>query len=86
MISSFSDLIDFVSKIDKISLKLNVTLDIPQFITAHGCPSNFTHHSLRRFILDLYQIKQRIKSIHLWGKRRSPSGRWVSHVGSQFLF
>jgi hypothetical protein len=81
LISRIHDLVDLVTLIDKFSLRLNIALDIPQLFTAYGGPLTFTDNSLTKFISRLIAVRHKVKSIHLWGKKRSSKGTIVSHVG-----
>jgi hypothetical protein len=59
---------------------LRITLDLPQLLTAHGF-NNSKPELLDELFDKIGAIRHNISGIHLWGKRKSPSGRRVSHCG-----
>lgn len=81
LISRISDLEGFVNKIEQTALRLNIALDIPQLFTAHGGPEIFDNDGLKEFLSSLSPLMCRVRSIHLWGKRRNRQGRSIVHVG-----
>jgi hypothetical protein len=82
LISTVDDLAKFVHKIDQTSLQLDIALDIPQLFTAHGGPERFNDNEIGGFLSSLSPLMCRVRSIHLWGKRRNRQGRAIVHVGS----
>lgn len=80
LISNSLDLINLIECIELSALKLKIALDIPQLITAYGGITN-PKIPISRLLSSLADIKEYIRGIHLWGKKRNASGRWVSHVG-----
>ncbi len=81
LISSVEDLIILSSEITKKKLQLKIALDIPQLITSYGGPEKLTPLDIDIILNDLNEIKHLIRSIHLWGKRKSATGRTVAHIG-----
>jgi len=51
-------------------------------ITSYGGPNRLTSSELYTLLNRVNKIKQLVKSIHLWGKRKSASGRITAHVGN----
>jgi len=81
IISNTKDLIALSDSISKRGLKLKIALDIPQLITSYGGPTKLDAKKLLSILNELNDIRGYVKSIHLWGKRKTTSGRTVSHVG-----
>ncbi|MFC2173851.1 hypothetical protein ACFLU6_14670, partial [Acidobacteriota bacterium] len=63
-------------------LRLRLALDLPQVFTAVGGGQEMTASKIRTTLESLHPCRKFIKSIHIWGKRRSASGRLVSHIGN----
>ncbi len=81
ILSRGRDLRELSEGIARMGLKLRITLDIPQLITAYGGPQSFDS-SLISCLLNRQKILQpMVDGIHLWGKKKSASGRTVSHSG-----
>ncbi|MEJ5330959.1 MAG: hypothetical protein WHT07_12490 [Desulfobaccales bacterium] len=81
LLSKFNDLQELVKRIEQRSLRLDLALDIPQLFTAHGGPENFSCQDLEKFMQKLKSIMHKVKSIHLWGKKRTNNGRIAPHAG-----
>lgn len=62
-------------------LALRITLDLPQLLTAYGGPQKLSSSNLFAILNRQNAIQAMTRGIHLWGKRRSPNGRTVSHAG-----
>ena len=65
----------------QMGLKLRITLDIPQLITAYGGPQAFDSSSILSLLNRQSVLQPMIGGIHLWGKKKNASGRTVSHSG-----
>lgn len=64
-------------------LKLGVVLDFPQLLTAEGIDTlKFKAEKYQVTIDTLIPYKDLIKGIHIWGKKKSATGRWVAHAGN----
>ena len=64
-------------------LKLGVVLDFPQLLTAEGIDTlKFKAEKLQAAIDSLIPYRDLIKGIHIWGKKKSATGRWVAHAGN----
>ena len=64
-------------------LKLGVVLDFPQLLTAEGIDTlKFKTEEYRATIDTLILYGDMIKGIHIWGKKKSATGRWVAHAGN----
>lgn len=80
--SGYSDFIELGEKIQSHNLKLRVTLDIPQLFTEHFGSKQKSKEDIATVLRPLKSCNELIKGLHLWGKRRNDSGRWISHVGN----
>lgn len=81
LVSQFDDLEFLVNQIEQKSLKLKIALDLPQLFTAHGGHEALEVNGMEAFILSLIEIMRKVKSIHLWGKRRNQHGQNLPHQG-----
>ena len=78
LISKLSDVEHLCSEIEKRELKLQIAYDVPQIYTAHNAKKQSTYIEL---LQNTKAIRSFIGGVHLWGKRKSASGRLVSHCG-----
>ena len=81
LISKGRDLRSLCDKIDERNLKLKIAFDIPQLLTEYGGSQNLSLKSLDSILNRQFAIREKTKSIHLWGKKRSEKGRLVAHAG-----
>lgn len=64
-------------------LKLGVVLDFPQLLTAENIdPLKFKVEKYQAAIDAILPYRNLIKGIHIWGKKKSATGRWVAHSGN----
>ena len=64
-------------------LKLGIVLDFPQLLTAEGIDTlKFKAEKYRAAIDSIIPYRDLIKGIHIWGKKKSATGRWVAHAGN----
>ena len=75
LISSYRDVVDFVSQLEKTTpkLKLGLVLDFPQLLAESRMlrPKNDkTKEMLPEMFTSLKSCKSRIRSVHLWGPRK----------------
>ena len=59
-----------------------IAADYPQFFTAEEY--NYSDIPMVEFIVKhecLEECKNLISSVHLWGKKQNPKGRWIAHSG-----
>ena len=69
--------------IRQYDLKLGVVLDFPQLLTAEGIDTlKFKAEKYQTAIETLIPYRGLIKGIHIWGKKKSATGRWVAHAGN----
>ena len=59
---------------------MKITLDIPQIFTAHSINTSKLEE-MNNIFKNIKAIRHNILGIHLWGKRKSASGRKVAHSG-----
>ena len=65
------------------SLKLGMVLDFPQLLTAEGIDTlKFKTEKYQAAIDTLIPYRDLIKGVHIWGKKKSATGRWVAHAGN----
>lgn len=81
LISRGKDLLSLVEEISENNLSLKIALDFPQLFSAYGGPQNLESEGIGYILHRLSIIRSQIAGIHLWGKRRSASGRFISHNG-----
>lgn len=82
LLSSNVDFNELAEAIEMSSCELRMILDVPQVFTRHFGPKTKTSHDIVSTFAPLKNCRAYIAGIHLWGKRRSDSGRWVSHSGN----
>lgn len=64
-------------------LKLGIVLDFPQLLTAEGIDTlKFKAEKYQAAIDSIIPYRDLIKGIHIWGKKKSATGRWVAHAGN----
>ena len=69
--------------IQQCGLELGVVLDFPQLLTAEGIDTlKFKTEKYQVAIDVLIPYRDLIKGIHIWGKKKSTTGRWVAHAGN----
>jgi len=81
IISKGKDLRELYDRLNIRNLKLRIALDIPQLLTEYGGPPKLSPEKLEYILNRQNYIQSKVKSIHLWGKRKSANGRWVAHNG-----
>lgn len=78
LVSKLTDVECLCNLIVKNNLRLKVAYDVPQIYSAHNVTKPEKY-------MDLLQatkpLREQIGGVHLWGKRKSESGRLVSHCG-----
>lgn len=78
VLSKTEDLFRLVELIDKEQLQLKIAYDVPQIYTAHNVK---TDEQYIRLLEQVKEIRQYIGGVHLWGKKKSETGRKVAHCG-----
>jgi len=83
LLSTCSDVLQLCNILKKINLNLKIVLDYPQIFSAEKI--NMDNISLKKilaFNMELIKYIDIIGGFHMWGKKKSEKGRWVSHAGN----
>ena len=87
IISKAVEIAVLCQKIQDTKTNLGVVLDFPQLLTAeHIKTESFDHKKYSAAIDKIYPYRDTIKGIHIWGKKKNASGRWVAHNGTLDTF
>lgn len=78
ILSKQKDLLNLCQLIDKNKLRLKLAYDIPQIYTAHNAKKSETYVNL---LEQAATLREFIGGVHLWGKKKSPTGRKIAHCG-----
>ena len=78
LVSKLQDVAALCEQIEKNQLRLKIAYDVPQIYTAHNAKKQTAYLDLLR---QTRELRQHIGGVHLWGKRKSESGRLVAHCG-----
>ena len=83
LISKGKEIIEFLSKLSEMQLRLKLVLDYPQVFSAELIKmDNVKLDKIIKFNSDIKKYNSYIGGFHLWGKRKKASNsRWVSHTG-----
>lgn len=83
LIGKAKEIANLCEKIKQQDINLGVVLDFPQLLTAESIdPAKFKTEKYHAAIDTLIPYKEYIKGVHIWGKKKSESGRWVAHAGN----
>lgn len=83
VVGKAKDIADLCLKISTRCINLGVVLDFPQLLTAeHMDTLKFNIDKYLSLISDIAEYRSVIKGIHIWGKKKSNTGRWVAHAGN----
>ena len=83
LVSKATDIVALCQVIEQYSLDLGIVLDFPQLLTAENIDTlKFNNAKYQTAIELVANCKSHIKGIHIWGKQKSASGRWVAHAGT----
>lgn len=78
LVSKLTDVERLCNLIVQNNLRLKVAYDVPQIYSAHNVAKPEKYMELLQATKPL---RDQIGGVHLWGKRKSESGRLVSHCG-----
>ena len=78
LVSKLSEVETLCNMIVQHGLQLKIAFDVPQIYTAHNVKKRETYIDL---LQNTQPLRDQIGGVHLWGKRRSETGRLVSHCG-----
>ena len=82
IIGKAKDIVELCEKIKARNINLGVVLDFPQLLTAERLDTlKFKDDKYFSLIDEISKHRDIIKGIHIWGKKKSESGRWVAHAG-----
>ena len=77
------EIVSLCDLIKRDKLCLGIVLDFPQLLTAERIdPINFNVPKYQLAIHSISEYQSMIKGIHIWGKKKSTTGRWVAHSGT----
>ena len=77
------EIAELCQKIKENNINLGVVLDFPQLLTAENIDTlKFNTAKYFNAIDVISEYRDVIKGIHIWGKKKSESGRWVAHAGN----
>lgn len=83
IIGKVKEIVELCEKIKNRNIKLGVVLDFPQLLTAERLDTlKFKTDKYLSLIDEISKHRDIIKGIHIWGKKKSESGRWVAHAGN----
>ncbi len=78
VLSKIKDVDLLCAAIEKSGLLLRIAYDVPQIYTAHNAK---TENQFICLLEETKRYRKFIGGVHLWGKRKSSTGRKVSHCG-----
>lgn len=78
LVSKLPEVEHLCNLIEQHSLRLKVAYDVPQIYTAHNVKKAEKYIEL---LNATEPLRNQIGGVHLWGKRKSDTGRLVSHCG-----
>ena len=78
IISKQKDMEELCECVERNGLKLKIAFDIPQLYTAHNAQIQDKYIRLMEL---MEPLRPHIGGVHLWGKRKSSTGRKISHCG-----
>ena len=83
IVGKATEIATLCEKIRKNNINLGVVLDFPQLLTAENIKTDAFDQKKYLFAIDtIYPYQSVIKGIHIWGKKKNASGRWVAHCGT----
>ncbi len=82
VVSAAEEIAELCKKIRENNVRLGVVLDFPQLLTGELIhPECFDRGKYTNAVHMLVPYREVIKGIHIWGKKRSSTGRFVAHTG-----
>lgn len=83
LVGKAKEIVALCDLIKSEELQLGVVLDFPQLLTAENIdPLKFKAEKYQSAIQAISGHRDLIKGIHIWGKKKSATGRWVAHAGN----
>ena len=83
LVGKAKEIVALCALIKSEALNLGIVLDFPQLLTAENIdPLKFKTEKYQSAIQAIAEHRDLIKGIHIWGKKKSATGRWVAHAGN----
>ena len=83
IVSKAKEIALLCKRIEETRTSLGVVLDFPQLLTAEHLNTDIFDGGKYTAAVDtILPYQATIKGIHIWGKKRSTTGRWVAHSGT----
>lgn len=83
IVGKAKEIAELCQKIKDNNIKLGVVLDFPQLLTAENIDTlKFNEDKYFTAIDTISEYREIIRGIHIWGKKKGESGRWVAHAGN----
>lgn len=83
LVGKAKEIVALCALIKSEALNLGIVLDFPQLLTAENIdPLKFKTEKYQSTIQAIAEHRDLIKGIHIWGKKKSATGRWVAHAGN----
>lgn len=87
IVGKANEIVELCNKIKARNINLGIVLDFPQLLTAERLDTlKFNANKYFSLIDEISKHRDIIKGIHIWGKKKSESGRWVAHAGNLDTF
>lgn len=82
LISNGESILNFLEELEETDNRLRLVLDYPQLFSAENKKmDNLNVDKIVEFNKKLKKYASYVAGFHLWGKRKSPKGRWAAHTG-----
>ena len=83
LVGKAKEIVALCDLIKSEALNLGIVLDFPELLTAQNIdPLKFKTEKYQSAIQAIVEHRDLIKGIHIWGKKKSATGRWVAHAGN----
>lgn len=83
LVGKAKEIVALCEAIEAHNLNWGIVLDFPQLLTAENIdPIKFKAEKYFAAVCAIDPWKSQIKGIHIWGKKKSATGRWVAHAGN----
>jgi hypothetical protein len=83
LLATCADVLEFCEILTRTEIGLKIVLDYPQIFSAELINmNNVTLKKILAFNKELSKYRNVIGGFHMWGKRKSASGRWTPHTGN----
>ncbi|MDY2683629.1 MAG: hypothetical protein SOV94_02185 [Eubacteriales bacterium] len=83
LISNAKQVLELGQIINSQKINLGIVLDFPQLLMAEHIDTEFFNkEKFSNCVASLDDIKNVIKGIHIWAKKKNEKGRWIAHNGN----